>query len=736
MSGGAVGFAFQAEVTNTGSLVHLLTGRALKALSDGGVDFYSVVAAVTLGKSFSVRSALGNTVRSHIMSRGGIQSVLSKALSIGWGHSGLAVEMTHTKAGTNALLLIGALAAGTTYYQAAECFSALLELRGCEADQLPNTDVLKHMISYLAPFVRDLGFSKVLEHITTTGICAVHSMEGGKKTQIINSIEYRGDTSRVAGAINQLMLTSQRGESIYMVTRVRGAWLPAFAAHILGMSVELRLNDTVIWAAAGSNGEVIFELGEHQANQHSVQAISGQKIMLVDTPNAETKPSLSIDYHIGNVFSALLSRGLSIDDELKEGMAQAICYTSLSMLFRRYKSPHCRQWATSAFKETISAFGFESGLIDSIDLRRCARPSWGLLSLSVDAQRKFLRACETHKNEPNYYDVNLISSACTCAHIERHISGFSISAIILSLCRFDATQLRVNGDVILHKFGSDPRYFEPYKDKEKPVPIRTMMAHIIRLTGAEDIGWLDTRLESLNPDHYILGLSSGTQTICYTCVLDNDCYDVQGRLLSLLPGRVSVNGTLRSLLCEERICDEVLVPSPSESAKLASGLYIEPHYLPSKLNMETCMDVSLNEDMVLLRMSIGPVGSPAKHIRFQDCLAAFPINNSTDCSHDTTTGFRVREGQNITVVGFDHMYRSTVRYGDCLQVVALHGNKLEQLITLGILKTHGREQISEDEHMLPSFKFPKRCVLQSWACLDCCIADAERSGHKYVVMGG
>ncbi|KUI57943.1 hypothetical protein VP1G_10968 [Cytospora mali] len=54
----AVGFGFQADIVNTASLTHMLTGRVLKAMSDGGIDFYAVVAAIHLGKSISVRKSL------------------------------------------------------------------------------------------------------------------------------------------------------------------------------------------------------------------------------------------------------------------------------------------------------------------------------------------------------------------------------------------------------------------------------------------------------------------------------------------------------------------------------------------------------------------------------------------------------------------------------------------------------------------------------------------------------
>ncbi|KAI8959619.1 hypothetical protein F5Y11DRAFT_297225 [Daldinia sp. FL1419] len=241
----AVGFGFQADVVNTGSLAHLLTGRVLKALSDGGVDFYAIAAAIALGKGFDVRGSLGKSVRTHIMSRRNVQSIWSKALSIGWGDPGIADAMTKTKAGVNALLLIDAFASGSTSYQAAECFSELLALRGCEADQLPNVDVLKHMIGYFVPFLRDLGFSRVLGHITTTATQAISSICGGYKeviknnTETIHNLTAIGDASRVAGVVNQLMLTSERKESFYIPVRYviykfhSFIPLPAFAFHYI-----------------------------------------------------------------------------------------------------------------------------------------------------------------------------------------------------------------------------------------------------------------------------------------------------------------------------------------------------------------------------------------------------------------------------------------------------------------------------------------------------------------------
>ncbi|KAI9150252.1 hypothetical protein HJFPF1_10010 [Paramyrothecium foliicola] len=232
-----VDFSFQADVVNAASVTHLVTGRILKALSDGGVDIYAVTASVWLGSKFSTRSSLESTVHSHIAAKKGYQGFLAKTLSIGWGHSAVPVEMSRTRAGANALLLIGALAAGSSHYWAAQCLSNMLTLWDFDASSIPNVDCLKIMVAYLTPFVQDLGFSKVLEHITTSVLHQLSRLLG------ISDVH--------TSAIKQLIFTTGRDEKSYMVVKQRGAWLAAFASHILGMSVKIVFKDTIIWQSAG-----------------------------------------------------------------------------------------------------------------------------------------------------------------------------------------------------------------------------------------------------------------------------------------------------------------------------------------------------------------------------------------------------------------------------------------------------------------------------------------------------
>lgn len=43
----------------------------------------------------------------------------------------------------------------------------------------------------------------------------------------------------------------------------------------------------------------------------------------------------------------------------------------------------------------------------------------------------------------------------------------------------------------------------------------------------------------------------GCTAVFYTSTLEANCYDHEGRIFTVLPGRVSLNGALRRLLVEE-----------------------------------------------------------------------------------------------------------------------------------------------------------------------------------------
>ena len=113
MTSQQVGFSFQGYVIDGASLIHAATGRLLKVLSDGGIDFYAVSATVQLAKHIPIQSSQEVAVTRLLAQKTGTRAgFLTKALQIGWGHSDVAVEISKTRAGASAMLTIGALVAG------------------------------------------------------------------------------------------------------------------------------------------------------------------------------------------------------------------------------------------------------------------------------------------------------------------------------------------------------------------------------------------------------------------------------------------------------------------------------------------------------------------------------------------------------------------------------------------------------------------------------------------------
>ncbi|KAI1452841.1 hypothetical protein F4805DRAFT_446026 [Annulohypoxylon moriforme] len=723
MSGNAVGFAFQADVTNTGSLLHTLTGRALKAMSDGGVDFYAVVAAISLGKNISIRDSLGNSVRSHIMSKGGIQSVLSKALSIGWGHKGLAVEMTNTKAGTNALLLVGAIVTGWSPFQAAQCFSELLSLRGCEPDALPHVDVLKNMMKYLAPFVYDLGFSKVLENVTTT---AIRMMKIGTHDYIQGHIHLtiHGDAAGVAGGINQLLFTSQKGERFYVVTRMRGAWFAAFASHILGMSVELRLNDTILWASAGHNGTAIFELGEHQIGTLSIHAASNPPIQLVDISDQNSHCPIVVDYLVGEVFTSLTVREPRIPPIIWEWVERRIVLvvTDTSTYSFKRDSNSSLPWGY-ALKETLEAFGLNVNYTET-----SAEIGNGLdiCDLDTSLQPTLIKACGKHRTHTRWRThIEQVDWDCLCKYTNKVMVSLAFLITRFMRCRFDVNDLRIREDA-LNELCSP--YRGPLGSFKVSVGLSLdhVMNDIMALVGdnqgyqsKKEAGFTDTA-----PN--ILGLSTGKYTVGYTYIMQDDCYDNQGRLISLWSGRASVNGATRRTITEMEKCLPIKATPGFPTSSVASGSFLEPHYCPS--NMEIYVDVFLDEETILMRFAVGSERLLAQTFSSATCLNTLALSLNFRCSHDPKEKYKVESHQKVVIIGFYFPSNSYLNWSDdtnVTNVFALRGNKFEQIVMAGYLESVMAGYLGY--------------IFQLEKCLKCCISDASAKlwlDYTVVIMGG
>lgn len=732
----SVDFGFQADIASTSSLAHLLTGKALKALSDGGVDFYSVAASIWLGKQIPVRPSLESTVHSHIASRGGIQSVLSKALSIGWGHSGLAVEMTRTRAGTSALLLVGALATGSSHFAAAQCLAELLAIGGCEPDKLPNVDVLRRMIAYLAPFVHDLGFSKVLEHVNTAGVRATRKAGSSIGEQHLNSL---GDSSALAGGISQLKLTAERDETIFMVTKMRGSWLAAFASHILGMSTELRLGDTVIWASGGERGSVIFQLHSTSLSDTSSQLASKTfraGISIVEAPvNPDGYDFTDIDYPLGNVLDTVLDQEDKMTEEVRKFVHQVIWRESMNILrdLQHHDGRQARLLGMGLFdnrtalKEALASLGVKSSLIGDIDieveqvrLSKAERARWRGLCYATGPELEAL--------EPLYGSSKDALSALISPEeifgpgyrrLGRIIHGFASTALALMPCSFDPTELRVRHEIVTGEFAT--RWTEVLLDStqyNERTSTHAFMRHVHQLLARDESGAV--RMNIKDTEH-LLGLSGGAYTIYFTGILQDDCYSDIGRYMSIRTGRASLGGVLRSLILEATNFSKTRMTADSVdmSTSLATGSYLEPHYCPSETKVY--ITTSLGESMIWLQPRIGRTLDHSRPITFSECLLFLMGDWSMPwCSHARGAPYRIPEGLEVAVMGFLPHTDSQMYLKNKISVFALHGNRMEQTLTCGKV-----------------WRVFERRVLQLHACLKCCMEIASiGGGPSCIVMAG
>ncbi|KAF4833781.1 AB hydrolase superfamily protein [Colletotrichum tropicale] len=501
-----VGFGFQVDVVNTASLSHMLTGRVLKALSDGGVDTYALAAAFWLGAKVPVRTSLSDMVHFHISQRKNYQSVLSKALSIGWGHSTPVVEMTRTRAGSNALLVIGAFSTGCLPFQAAQCFSEFLTLSGLGPEMLPSTDVLKGLVTYLGPFVHDLGFSKVVQHVNDLAERAVRATVTARFGDLIDmkkrELDYLGRLSNlgtapaVAAAIKQLMFSSRKGQKDYMILSIRGSWLVAFTSHILGMSVNLRFNNRTVWASGGDHGDITFQLGARFEDTFSIQPSSEPlRVTAAADARRQYESQIAVEYFIEEALEAQSVRLPQLDPAIMESVHGAIrrfsfhilqILTSMDYLWESEAGdnpqgffPFQMKFDSSAALNLIldtmrvgptterapRSLYFDPYAQDSETLKTDKnRYIYALSYMDSDSVQKVAARCQTHRQFASSLvelDRELFSvtgsaeAGCICRTVEKIVQGFAVSAVGLMQCKFEDFELRVQQSTIVGEIETD-----------------------------------------------------------------------------------------------------------------------------------------------------------------------------------------------------------------------------------------------------------------------------------------
>ena len=703
-----MGFGFQADVVNAGSLAHFLTGRILKALSDGKVDFYALAASIWLGKQIPVRSALETTVHPVLASRTGFQGVLAQALSIGWGHSDVAIEMSRTKAGTNALLLIGAISTGCSYFGAAQILSELLVISGCEADQIPTVDVLRPLVAYLAPFVRDLSFGKVLHHVTASAEhIAVRRLH-----HIPASLTATGEAPVLAAAIKQLTLTSRRGETVYFNTYQRGAWLAVFASHILGMSVELLLDDTMLWASAGTNGAVAIQIGRLEARgsaRTSLKYAGAQTSMvLVEPPcTPEGKRPLTLDCSLAEALDASLGRHPLIDQNLRGAIHSAIANLSRDLAAKlRMKTSR----AVSSTHNINGQFDYRVPLVDTLShfgineevVQRslCRVESWcngtgwigspteinGLEHLDGMGVQYLRQSCPTHKAGPPGGKLG----RCLCCYVGGIIHGFASSTVALLQCRYNAEQIRVRAALLDGTVTTSWVRGCILENGESSIALdgRQLLNHLSQLLhgGDSDVP-NESEMQSLGQGMHILGISGGSTTVYYTLVLSDDCYDTHGRQITISSGRASVNGVLRQIIVE-KTTDAPPIGEPSQrfpppkTTRIAVGTYLQSHYCPG--DQRIFMDAMATEHEIRISTAVGCDLSRAESIILSQCIHAFlEMFILRTCEHPSDDPWKITDPRHVVLVSPFSASPNTDRPATHV-VYALRGRKLEQLVQCAV----------------------------------------------------
>lgn len=756
--GSAVGFGFQTDVVNLASLTHLITGRILKAMSDGGIDFYAVAASMWLGKYVPVQSSLQTTVHAHIQAKSTnvLHGFLAKALSIGWGHSAVPLEMSRTKAGTNALLLIGALSTGCSPYVAAQCLSEVLTICGLESDKAPTVDVLKPLIIYLAPFVQDMGFSKVLEHITTAVSRQTHDLS----THVTGNLNAVGEAPVLAAAIKQLVFTSERGESIYLITRQRGSWLATFANHILGMEVEILFDETVVWASSGTNGRVVLDLAQSIETKDSLQHGSGSRAGIYLVMHPTTKAGhlpVVIDYAMSDILQYQIQRH-HLDSKVAESIQCAIVRMSSALLKDLRMTNVIRMsiahpinghfLGSKALRDTLEHFNIPPEIIDRhLNRDNDPTPSWagkirtethGLRYLQPIEVQGLKSICHIHSRSL-YGDAEDVT--CICYVVGGIIHDFASTIVALLQCRYDHNHIRIYAGVLdgsISTGWSRGCILEAMETHHKALVYgHQLFEHLSELVhgphlgvsnGADLRGSITTATQNAKA---VLGVSLGAYTVNYTCLLQEDCYDDFGRFITISDGRASVQGMLRQLLVENNdpfaISDMNIGSYGSGFTSLVSGAYVEPHYYPTRSEIFMITSITENEILIQTRIGLDPWVGRSTRVSLTRCiLSTLAFSHPTwPCKHKLDERIQIRQG-NSFVCGLDSFQGSFPLgpHGGAMSLVfvALKGRKLQQILYLG----------TTDPLLL------EQRTLQLYSCLRCCL-DIPHSGQKrtrYIIMAG
>ena len=146
-----------------------------------------------------------------------------------------------------------------------------------------------------------------------------------------------GEAPVWAAAVRQLILTADKGEQLHFIVRQRGAWLTAYASHVLSMAVKIIVQQEIMWECAGPRGAAVFEFS---SENNSIRSNTRKTIFtIIESPSTEDgRLRMAISYDLCKALSTEFplcfeTEGQnSISEREVQVLIMRFCYRSLTRI--------------------------------------------------------------------------------------------------------------------------------------------------------------------------------------------------------------------------------------------------------------------------------------------------------------------------------------------------------------------------------------------------------------------
>ena len=752
----AVSFSFQGDVFAGGSLAFSAAGKLLKSLSDGGVDVYAVAALVELGKCIPISQhqevIVSRAMQKRSQTRNGY---LAKALSIGWGHNDVAYELSKTRGGCAALLTMNAFGAGNSAFVAAQGLQELMRLEGCEVGYLPSVDVIRNVVSFMTPIMRDSGFHSVFETIRLAAVTQLAkrlSVPDFEKVSRSLTIE-RNAPSEWTDACHQLSLTSKLGESILLQTSSRSVWLAAFAVVILEMECTLLYGTSVLWGAGGSKGSVTIQIADHIQTPIGFSKTFELRPQPAAVLSNEDFEDFEVTYLLEDALRSelLCLPYLSVRCQRNIKLAIVRLFTILVITSSngnrrsRYDDYDLDAvWPFLHLDKTIMSVcqrlgislpDIESEISQLIEKRRAPQflhLGQGRL-LEEQDKLEICRecCCKAHQKTKE----GATSPRCLLTTIKALLLGFSATALALLPCVFHTSAVRVRACVIS---GREQTRLSKMVTDDDVLP-KQFLGHNLSMYLSHLRALLHGEPGVPELPYNLLASSAKDTTVAVRALLEDEAFSVRGQYLAIYSGRLSSKGCLREIVTEGRGNAKAGRQRLTKPYTLATECLFRPTNASSCRSLSSLCTVDIKPNVFGARFYLVPIGSDlitstvSEEYPREDLInlrIIESINNllrsfiSSSCGHPKETPLRIPKDSEFELfeAGIDSVLPRS--RASCLFLSA-HGTKSQQLIAYD-------SESCQQFHFDRSGEVRTRIVvLQGDSCLPCAFLVAQRVAQWY-----